>query len=133
MYQWDPEEYASNSDTQKNLAERLMQRLTLTRTDKILDVGSGDGKITFELAEKVPQGYVVGVDLSDDMVRFASSHIFTKKHQNISFIHADASILPFNNVFDIIFSNSVLHWILDHQRLLSGFSEVLRSKGRLFI
>jgi ubiquinone/menaquinone biosynthesis C-methylase UbiE len=33
---------------------------------------------------------------------------------NLSFLEADASALPFHSEFDAVFSNAVLHWVLDH-------------------
>lgn len=43
----------------------------LRPTDRILDVGCGPGTITAGFCAHVPQGYVVGVDLSEDVLREA--------------------------------------------------------------
>lgn len=131
MYQWNPEEYAKNSSAQKEWADQLIRRLNLQGTEKILDIGCGDGKITFELAEIVKEGQVVGMDLSGDMVRFASQHYQVAKHQNLCFVRADASGIPFRKVFDVVFSNAALHWISDHRPVLAGIYQSLSSRGRI--
>lgn len=83
-YQRDPEEFAGTSHAQKRFADVFLQKLTFKKTDRILDLSCWDKIITNELAEKVPDGYVVGVDISPDMVQFASSHSMKLK---IIFFH----------------------------------------------
>jgi len=56
------------------LAEEQLARLTLQGDERVLDVGCGDGKVTAEVAARVPRGSVLGVDPSRDMIAFASSH-----------------------------------------------------------
>ena len=72
MTQWNPTAYAHESSLQKELAEKQLARLTLIGNEHILDVGCGDGKITAEIAARVPRGSVVGVDPSSDMIAFAT-------------------------------------------------------------
>ncbi|MCX6690055.1 MAG: methyltransferase domain-containing protein [Methanoregula sp.] len=131
MYHWNPAEYAANSTYQKSCANDFIQNLTLNKTDKILDIGCGDGKITLDLAGKVPGGYVVGLDLSGDMVRYAHSNF--KSVDNISFVNGNAQSLPFYNTFDVIFSNYALHWVPNHYQLLAGIYCALRPKGRVLV
>lgn len=68
MYQWNPAEYARNSTFQKTAAYDYIQKITFHETDRILDIGCGEGSITLDLAKKVPQGFAVGLDFSPDMV-----------------------------------------------------------------
>jgi tRNA G46 methylase TrmB len=42
----------------------MTQTLDVTSLDRVLDVGCGDGRIASEIARRVPQGCVVGVDAS---------------------------------------------------------------------
>lgn len=132
-YRWNPEEYAGNSQAQKNWGRGFLKDLTFRNTDAILDIGSGDGIFTRDFAERVRDGMVVGMDISPDMVRYASSHFPVSEYKNLSFIHADALLLPFKDVFDVIFSNSSFHWISDHRTLLAGLYRVLCPGGRLLI
>jgi SAM-dependent methyltransferase len=61
--------------------QMLFTEIDIQKTDRILYLGCGDGIITNELAEKVLDGYVMGVDISPD-VRYASSH-FMETENNI--------------------------------------------------
>ncbi len=72
MHQWDPKDYAQNSGAQQGWAEDLMERLRLAGNERILDIGCGDGKVSASLAERVPEGTVVGIDSSAEMIRYAN-------------------------------------------------------------
>lgn len=133
MYSWDPEEYARNSRAQKQWADQLIEKLDLMGFERVLDLGCGDGKITAEIAGKVKNGAVVGVDLSPDMIRYASSRFPSSTCPNLAFIRADARHLPFKESFDIIFSNAALHWIRDHELVLRGMHHCLRPGGKVLI
>ena len=132
-FHWNPEDYASNSSAQKGWGEDFLQNLTFKKTDKVLDMGCGDGIITRGLAERVSAGYVVGIDISREMISYASSRFPVSEYDNLSFIHADSLVLPFKKDFDIVFSNSSLHWVSDHKTLLSGIYQVLRPHGKLLV
>jgi trans-aconitate 2-methyltransferase len=133
IYQWNPEEYASNSSAQKGWGDDFLKNLTFNQSDKILDLGCGDGIITSGLAEKVSAGYIVGLDISSEMIRYASSRFPVSDYKNISFIHGNSLLLPFKTGFDIVFSNSSFHWISDHQTLLAEIYQVLLPHGRLLV
>ena len=96
-------------------AQELLGKLKLRGDECLLDVGCGDGKVTAEIAAHLPRGRVVGVDLSLDMVHLAEERFAPELIPNLRFEQADASDLPFNEEFDVVFSNAVLHWVIDHQ------------------
>ena len=56
------------------MAQEVLALLDLKGSERILDVGCGEGKITAEIASRVPRGSVVGVDPSRDMIGFAKRH-----------------------------------------------------------
>src|SRR5258708_39364317 len=47
----------------------ILDQMNLTRDENVLDVGSGAGWLSRLIAERVPDGRVVGMDISDEMVR----------------------------------------------------------------
>jgi trans-aconitate 2-methyltransferase len=73
MTEWNAESYSRQSSLQQAMAEEQLSSLTLEGSERILDVGCGDGKITAAIAARVPRGSVLGVDPSRDMIAFASS------------------------------------------------------------
>src|SRR5258708_20786762 len=49
----------------------VLEKVRLAPTDNVLDVGCGAGWLSRRLAKLVPEGRVVGVDISDEMIRHA--------------------------------------------------------------
>jgi trans-aconitate methyltransferase len=64
------------------------------------------------------------------MIQFAQLHFPPAQFPNLTFLQADASDLPFHAEFDAVFSNAVLHWVLDHKPVLAGIERSLRPGGR---
>jgi len=73
---------------------RLMARLILTSVDfggaDILEIGSGNGRLTFQYAGAARS--VVGIDTKEDEIRSASS----VASGNVRFLCASATALPFS-------------------------------------
>ena len=131
-YQWDSEDYARHSRAQFQWARELIEKLQPQGSEAILDIGCGDGKVTAVLAESVPQGRVVGVDQSFNMVCMARKrYCLDGQHSNLAFCQMDAAHLGFAPTFDLVFSNAALHWVMDHPGVLEGVSLALKPGGRL--
>src|ERR1700751_1168879 len=109
MTEWNASEYARISTLQAAMAEEVLALLELKGNERILDVGCGNGKVTAEIAARVPQGAVVGIDPSQEMIAFASSHFGPAIHPNLRFQVADARHLPFQEEFDLVVSFNALH------------------------
>jgi len=127
---WQGEEYHKSSSSQKDAASELMQYIEFKEGDSILDVGSGDGKITAEISKQVPQGQVTGLDKSPSMVEWAKAKYPNSLYPNLQFVLKDAEKLDFVDEFDVIFSFTALQWI-DHRRFIKGAYQGLRRSGRL--
>src|SRR3989454_2210056 len=130
MTEWDAAEYYRRSSLQEAMAQEVLALLDLKGSERILDVGCGDGKITAEIASRVPRGSVVGVDPSGDMISFAQSHFGPATRSNLRFLVADARSLPFQNEFDLVVSFNALHWIPEQQTALSSIRSTLVSGGK---
>jgi trans-aconitate 2-methyltransferase len=133
MYKWNAQEYAKNSSAQKQWAMGLLTKLHLKGRERVLDIGCGDGKITAVIAAQVPNGSVVGIDSSAEMIGFSKNNFPTASHPNLSFELMDASALTFDGEFDLVFSSSVLHWVADHRPVLSGIKRGLKPGGRVIL
>ena len=94
MTEWDAAEYSRRSGLQEAMAQEVLGLLDLKGSERVLDVGCGDGKITAEVATRVPRGEVLGVDASKDLITFASSHFGPAVRPNLRFEVADARRLP---------------------------------------
>ncbi|MGC4017807.1 MAG: methyltransferase domain-containing protein [Muricomes sp.] len=90
----------------------------------ILDIGCGTGDLTQKLREV--SGDIIGIDGSKEMIEMAKS-----KYPQLKFEIMDACCLPWENKFDVIFSNAVFHWISAQEKLLKGIYAALRDGGKL--
>jgi trans-aconitate 2-methyltransferase len=130
-YRWDAGDYARHSTAQAEWARELIEKLALHGEESVLDIGSGDGKVTAALATRLPRGSVMGIDSSPDMVAAARRAFPPQNHANLSFAVMNALELDFEDRFDVIFSNATLHWVHDHPRVLHGVRRALKPGGRL--
>jgi trans-aconitate 2-methyltransferase len=130
MSEWHANDYARQSSLQQAMADDVLGRLTLVGNERVLDVGCGDGKITAEIAVRVPRGAVVGVDPSRDMISFASSRYSPPRLTNVRFEQADARRLPFRSEFDLAVSFNALHWVPEQAAALRSIREALTPEGR---
>jgi trans-aconitate 2-methyltransferase len=129
MSEWDAEGYSRISGLQQAMAAEVLALLDLKGNESILDIGCGNGKITAEIAVRVPKGTVVGVDASNAMIEFASAHFGPEKFSNLRFRLGDARRLPFKNEFDLVVSFNALHWIPEQDEALGSIRSALRSDG----
>lgn len=133
MYRWNASDYARHSAGQEQWARELIARAAFSPDDRVLDIGCGDGRITAAIARLVPQGRVLGIDLSSDMVQHAAGHYPARDYPNLAFEQADARDLRFDRAFTFIFSNAVLHWIRDHRPVVAGIARALAPGGRCLL
>jgi trans-aconitate methyltransferase len=133
QFQWNASEYEKYSTGQKKWAKELLAKLRLEKGMSVLDIGCGDGSITAGIAEKVPDGLIVGVDSSDSMIMLAADRYPSSVYKNLTFEVMDAKNLTFFNKFDLVFSNAALHWVDDHSQVFKGINKSLKPGGRILI
>ena len=129
MAEWDAAGYASRSGLQRAMADEVLALLDLNGTERVLDIGCGDGKITAEIAARVPRGSVIGVDSSHEMISFAFSHYTTEIQPNLRFEVCDARSLPFGEEFDLVVSFNALHWLPEQDMALHSIRVAMKSGG----
>lgn len=134
MTEWDAAGYSRISSLQAAMAQEVLALLHLDGSERIIDVGCGEGKITAEIASRVPGGSVVGIDPSHDMIGFAKTHftlsIASASLRNLRFEVADARYLSFRNEFDLAVSFNALHWIPDQDGALRSICSALVPGGK---
>jgi len=132
-YQWNALDYEKNSSQQQLWARELIAKLQLEGDEHVLDVGCGDGKVTAEIAARLPRGSVLGVDKSGEMIALARQRHAVEAHPNLRFQVEDVSRLPFEAEFSLVFSNAALHWVSDHHPVLQGIARSLKPGGRILL
>ena len=99
---------------------------------KMLEVPVGTGILTMPIYKKLPNADITCLDYSNEMMARAKSRAEKMDIKNISFVHGDASKLPFENeAFDLVLSMNGLHVFPEKQ---AAFSEIFRvlKKGGIF-
>ncbi|MGH9722836.1 MAG: class I SAM-dependent methyltransferase [Bryobacteraceae bacterium] len=129
-FAWNPEDYRDNSSWQLEWATALIEQLHLRGDERILDIGCGDGKVTARLAAQAPQGGVVGVDSSTEMIAYAKSAVSAV---NLRLQTGDATALDFEDEFEVVVSFACLHWVRNHRAVLGGIHRALRRGGRILM
>ncbi len=130
MVDWNAERYHAISSPQQAWGRRVLERLALQGFERVLDIGCGTGRVTAEIASRVPDGRVVGADRSAAMIRTA--HAWLREHAPTArVVHADGAALPFRRAFDAVFSGATFHWIHDHAALFRSIVQALKPGGRL--
>ena len=130
MTEWNADRYHDLSSPQHEWGRRVLERLPLEGHEVVLDVGCGTGRLTADIAARVPAGRVVGVDRSPAMLRTATPWLRDHARGTL-LVLADAAALPFRRAFDAVFSGATFHWIHDHAALFRSIITVLRPGGRL--
>ena len=124
---WDASTYDRVSDIQLNWAREQFDRLELTGDEVILDGGCGSGRVTAELADRVPRGRVYAVDIAPSMVEHAREALGGRA----TVLCQDLVELELPEPVDAAFSNATFHWIADHDRLFARLHATIRPGGRL--
>lgn len=130
---WNPRDYRDNSAVQEAWAHELIGRLSLGPKEHVLDIGCGDGRITARLAGMAPDGRVVGIDSSRDMIEHARREFPPDRHPNLVFLLMDARAMTFQEEFTVAFSNAALHWVAEHPLVLAGLRRALVPGGRCLL
>jgi len=125
--EWDADTYDAVSDPQFEWGMEVLERLELSGEEVVIDAGCGSGRVTAELAKRLPDGRVTAVDGSEAMIEKARGRL----GEDVTYLIADLSELELEEPVDLIFSTATLHWILDHDRLFARLHTALRPGGRL--
>jgi len=126
-HEFDGRKYEQASAHQKEWGTKLIAEIGLRGSERVLDLGCGDGKLTAQIAELAPDGEVLGIDASRGMIEAA----LPKARKNLRFLLMDIRDIDFAEQFDLVFSNATLHWVSDHPRMLQRVRRALCDGGRL--
>jgi len=101
----------------------------------VVDVGSGSGFDSLIASKLVgPEGKVVGIDMTDEMLNKARAGAEAMKAAHAEFHEGFAESLPLPDGYaDVVISNGVLNLTPDKAKTLSEWARILKPGGRLYI
>ena len=120
-----------------DITGKSIRLMDLRPGDRVLDLGCGSGWATRLLARLVadgPEGFgqVVGVDVSDEMIRQARAA--SRDFENILYVWGAAQQIPWEeNFFDKMLSVESFYYYPDQERALAELFRVMAPRGRIFI
>ncbi len=103
--------------------------------ETVVDLGSGAGFDAFIVSKNVgTEGKVIGIDLSDDMLKLARKNAAKGKYQNVNFIKGDIEALPLDDeVSDHVISNCVINLSLNKDKVYQEAYRVLKPGGKISV
>lgn len=123
---WNPQLYNSKHDFVFKYGEDLVHVLDPKAGERILDLGCGTGFLTGRIKEYGAE--VVGIDHDHAMIMKAR-----QDYPDIDFRVLSATEFHFDDMFDAIFSNAVLHWVKEKEQAIDCMYGNLKRNGRLVL
>lgn len=124
--------FDANAAVHTELRNRLLERLDVVRLQPkvVLDVGAGTGHGARALQDRYRSAYVAAADISLDMLAQARrQQRFLKRFGRVA---CDAHALGFKSAsVDLVFSNLMLQWCADPDRVFDELARVLTRGGLL--
>ena len=108
---------------------------SLKEGEVVIDLGSGAGFDAFLAAGRVGEaGKVIGLDMTEEMVKRAKENAKKGKFANVEFKQGDIEDLPFeDDSVDVIISNCVINLAPNKENVFKEAYRVLKKGGRLMI
>jgi arsenite methyltransferase len=108
---------------------------SLKLNETLLDLGSGGGFDCFLASKQVgSKGFVIGVDMTHEMLRKARTAASINGYKNIDFRLGEVENLPVaDNTVNVVISNCVINLSPNKQRVYDEIYRVLKPGGRIAI
>lgn len=122
-------QYDSHAVVQRRVVERLVERLAAegAQPRRLLDVGTGTGRLLSALHRLYPAAGAAGVDLAPGMCRSAADNL---AGTGAELLNADAESLPFEDrSFDLVVSSSTFQWLSTLDKAFAEAHRVLLPGG----
>lgn len=129
---WDGVQYDRIADPMTRWGETVLDRLRLAGGETVLDAGCGSGRVTEQLAARLPRGRVIALDGSPSMIEAARARL-APFGARVRYVVADLGRpLPLAaSSVDAVLSTAAFHWVADHEDLFRHLAAVIRPGGRL--
>jgi len=133
LLEWDASTYDSLELPHRRWGRDALVRLPLQGDERVLELGCGSGRDSERLLEALPQGRLVAVDGSRQMLEQLRARLGNGGGR-LEVLHRDLrEPLRLDGPFDAVMSVATLHWLPDHQHVFDELARVVRPGGRVVI
>ena len=112
--------------------ENLVRWLSIPKDELLLDLCCGAGRHLIAL-HKIGYKQIIGLDLSEDLLKFAAFELSRAGAQNVKLIREDMRDIPYNNYFGVILSLFTSFGYFQHdeenKKVIEKVSKALKSEG----
>jgi trans-aconitate 2-methyltransferase len=129
--EWNATSYHRVANPHVNWGKVVLERLPLRGDETVLDAGCGTGRLTELVLDRLPNGHVIAVDQSANMLQQAEAHLGPRFGDHVTYRQSDLLALTVDEPVDIIFSTATFHWVKDHPALFRRLFEALKPGGLL--
>lgn len=119
----------------KDFVSFVINELDVDYKSRILEIGSRAGWLSIELARRLPEAKVIGLDNNEQLVQIANLNKQQEKITNVEFVTGSLDDLSqfLNQSFDVVISFNVLHLLNDPQKILNEVKRILKKNGKYVI
>ncbi len=127
---WD--ENPMHWDRSEAIANEIKNLIPLNKNMTALEYGAGTGITSFLLKDHLKK--ITLMDNSNEMVKMMNSKIEAAKAENMSALNFDLEHNDYNEgTFDLIFTQMVLHHVINTDSIISRFGKLINKGGYLAI
>ena len=128
---WIEHEHALDT-AMAGMLDMMLDSADIRPTDRIIDIGCGTGASTLQASARVPEGHVLGVDISEALLERADSRVKSKGVLNASFLLADAQSYDFSaEPFDLLVSRLGMSFFSNTVSAFMNLSNALTENGKM--
>lgn len=120
----------------RSFVKFMLNHFSIKDYSNVLEIGPGPGWITILLSQANPTLKIIGLELSEDMIRVANENKYKERvTKNIDFIKGDAKNIDIfeDKSFDIVISSDSLHHWEDPVKVFNEIHRVLKENGKFCV
>ena len=126
---WSPEQYERFKAERRQPFVDLVSLVERRPGMRVVDLGCGTGELTRELHDTLGASETLGIDNSETML-LEAGHF---QGRMLRFEQGDIEAFVTERPFDLVFSNAALHWVPDHEQLLTRLTSFLSMDGQIAV
>lgn len=114
--------------------EMIMNHLPIKDSIKVLDLGTGTGYLSFNLARRFNNINITGLDIVEKALEDNRKRALEENIYNLSFVSYDGVNFPFEDgTFDLVVTRYALHHFPAINKTFEEISRVIKTDGCLFL